>query len=401
MATQTAPYGIDGTTLTYPQSKYIASKQHCKVFLQLTSDDSYTTLDVADYDLIGNSVVLKEAISGVTYKQINIVVADTQDELGDNPTDTAIVSAIADEIVTVAGIVDEVVTVAGLTVEIQSIYADRVGLQSIYADKATLDSIYADKTTLDGLFADKVTLDSLYADKTTLDSLYADKAQLDAIYANLTEILEADEKAWEAEASRLTSNSYAAEAEDVFVNIWTSDGDGTYTSTPTTEYSALHWAAKAEEITGGSIDSLTDVDTTGKVDEDLLTWDGSNWVPLSRDEVGTKTTAPTISFSSPIDENTTGNVITITNHDADAAYTFGTTGDVGTIDYTSGDTATIDAVDITDDLDHDGTITCYATKAGELKSVTASEDITITYIASTADDAISDDLSSDVINDGY
>ena len=64
---------------------------------------------------------------------------------------------------------------------------------------------------------------------------------------------------WEAEAERLTANSYATEAEDVFVNTYSSDGDGTFTATPTTEYSALHWAAKASVGTAAIDVSITDV----------------------------------------------------------------------------------------------------------------------------------------------
>ncbi len=51
--------------------------------------------------------------------------------------------------------------------------------------------------------------------------------------------------AWEAEAEQMTADSYATEAEDVLVNVWTSDGDGTFTATPTTDYSSLHHATKA------------------------------------------------------------------------------------------------------------------------------------------------------------
>jgi len=50
---------------------------------------------------------------------------------------------------------------------------------------------------------------------------------------------------WEAEAERLTADSYATEAEDTFVNLVTSDGDGTFTYTPTADYSSLHYAAKS------------------------------------------------------------------------------------------------------------------------------------------------------------
>ena len=53
-------------------------------------------------------------------------------------------------------------------------------------------------------------------------------------------------KAWESEAEKMTADSYATEAEDVVVKTYTSDGDGTFTATPTTEYSALHHSLKAQ-----------------------------------------------------------------------------------------------------------------------------------------------------------
>jgi len=52
-------------------------------------------------------------------------------------------------------------------------------------------------------------------------------------------------RVWEAEAARQTSDNYAVTVEDTYVDIVTSDGDGTYTDTPSTDYSALHWAAKS------------------------------------------------------------------------------------------------------------------------------------------------------------
>lgn len=51
---------------------------------------------------------------------------------------------------------------------------------------------------------------------------------------------------WEAEAWKKTCNSYANEAENVFVKLYTSDGDGTFTATDTTHYSAYHYSKKAE-----------------------------------------------------------------------------------------------------------------------------------------------------------
>ena len=79
-------------------------------------------------------------------------------------------------------------------------------------------------------------------------------------------------KAWISEAEQLTSASYATQAEDVFVDNYSSDGDGTFTATPTTDYSAYHWKQKALAIASGSIDALSDVDTTGKAAGDSLTF---------------------------------------------------------------------------------------------------------------------------------
>ena len=53
---------------------------------------------------------------------------------------------------------------------------------------------------------------------------------------------------WESESFRLTAESYAVEPENTFVKVYTSNGDGTFTVTDTTDYSALHWEKKASEL---------------------------------------------------------------------------------------------------------------------------------------------------------
>jgi len=62
---------------------------------------------------------------------------------------------------------------------------------------------------------------------------------------------------WNSEASRRTSDNYAVTPEDTFVNVVSSDGDGTYTNTPTTNYSSLHWAAKSDAGVVTVEDNLT------------------------------------------------------------------------------------------------------------------------------------------------
>ena len=61
-----------------------------------------------------------------------------------------------------------------------------------------------------------------------------------------TAVIDALEAGWKSEASRLTSDSYATEPEDVFVKITTSNNDGTYTVTDSNDYSAFHYSEKTE-----------------------------------------------------------------------------------------------------------------------------------------------------------
>jgi hypothetical protein len=79
----------------------------------------------------------------------------------------------------------------------------------------------------------------------TANAIENDTTIPDAVIASAANATQAELYEWEAEAERLTADSYATEAEDTFVNIVTSDGDGTFTYTPTTDYSALHYSLKA------------------------------------------------------------------------------------------------------------------------------------------------------------
>lgn len=97
----------------------------------------------------------------------------------------------------------------------------------------------------------------------------------DTIVPVISEVLMADTyaniaitKASEASASELMAHKWADELEDVPVvgTVGTDD-----------EYSAYHWAKKAESAAGGSItlDSLYDVNTTGIQDGGIIVWNQS------------------------------------------------------------------------------------------------------------------------------
>jgi len=92
------------------------------------------------------------------------------------------------------------------------------------------------------------------------------------VVPNLAEILMADDnaiasaasatesqlKAWQAEAERMTADSYATEPHNMFVKLYTSNGNGTFSSTNTMEYSSLHWATESGNVLAeGIIDDVT------------------------------------------------------------------------------------------------------------------------------------------------
>ncbi|DAB40287.1 MAG TPA: hypothetical protein CFH81_08820 [Sulfurovum sp. UBA12169] len=80
----------------------------------------------------------------------------------------------------------------------------------------------------------------------------------DEIIAAADEATEASSEAqlrvWEAQAKMLTADSYANELSGVLVKIYSSNGDGTFSSVDSDEYSALHWAGVLETLgTGGTV----------------------------------------------------------------------------------------------------------------------------------------------------
>ncbi len=248
MAITTEVFNADGTQKTFTVASTILSQSHCRVDYYYDGSDHEIASNI--WDVLSGSIIFDTApTDGYVVK---ITVSTDGEELETAPSDVSDVAANIDDVVIVADKITAITTLAGIDAAITSLYTDKTTLDSLYADKIILDSLYADKATLDSLFADKTTLDSLFADKVTLDSLYADKDTLDVIYSNLTEILQAATRAresqlraWEAEAEKKTADSYATEPEDILVKLYTSDGDGTFSYLNSTEYSALHWSAKA------------------------------------------------------------------------------------------------------------------------------------------------------------
>jgi len=78
------------------------------VWFRRVSDGIWVVQGISTYELINNTAVLQEAPSVALYDNIEIRVADVQDELIDSPSDIAIVAGIATEVTNVSDNMDDV-----------------------------------------------------------------------------------------------------------------------------------------------------------------------------------------------------------------------------------------------------------------------------------------------------
>lgn len=231
-------FNITSDASIFASNRHISNKQHCAVWVKSLTN-VWSQIPYNDFDLVNNSIILDTALLSTIYSQVELRVADSQEELGTPVTDISTTASIRDKVIVVADNIDSITTVsenivnlnniadnivkagvvadnivdvnnvadnivsvsslASIRTQLESLYADKTKLTSIYNDKITLDSIYSDKSKLDAIFSDlnaieglfsiKAKLESIYADKSKLDSLYADKTQLDTIYNNISNIL--------------------------------------------------------------------------------------------------------------------------------------------------------------------------------------------------------------------
>ena len=100
---------------TFPTTKHIATKAHMALWVkELDSSPAvWTPVNMSDYQLINNSAVLNELLDVSSYDMLEIRVADTPDELGDNPTDISIVAGIAEDVSIIADNIDFIAVTNG------------------------------------------------------------------------------------------------------------------------------------------------------------------------------------------------------------------------------------------------------------------------------------------------
>lgn len=219
-----------------------------------------------------NTVALNIADVNVTVANIvdiNTVASDLNEpvsEINTVATDIANVNAVGlaiNNINTVATNISNVNTVAGVSANVTTVATNNANVTTVATNIVGLNSVVANLAEV--LLADNNA--AIAATKANEASDSATSAQLDA---------------WIAEAESMTAEAYATTPLNTFVSEYTSNGDGTFTATPTSKYSALHWAA---------------------------TVDDANFVHITGDE----TIAGIKTFSSTIAGSINGNSATVTN----------------------------------------------------------------------------------------
>ena len=83
---------ITGTASVFASNRHIASKQHCSVWTKSLSN-VWSQLPYSNYDLVNNSIILNTPILNTLVSQVEVRVADSQEELGTPVNDISIVAA--------------------------------------------------------------------------------------------------------------------------------------------------------------------------------------------------------------------------------------------------------------------------------------------------------------------
>lgn len=256
---------MDGTNKIFGSDYPIKGLNYCRVFIDSDGSGSWKVINDTEYIIVNDSVVFNIAPTG---SYLVIQVATTPTELSESPTDNSIILSMKDEIKTVAGINGEIVIVSDNVSDINKVAGNESNINKVSAidsEVVTVAGMDNDVTKVASMEAKVNTVVNLESSITdvTVDPLRqaildgktnADKATSEATQSEL--------EAWKSEAERMTADSYATEPEDVFVKLFTSNGDGTFTSSDTSEYSALHWATKANDSVSGDSTIMLSASTT-------------------------------------------------------------------------------------------------------------------------------------------
>lgn len=267
-------FAADGSNIRFLSDFIIRSEQFTRVYNYMYDEDgiagdidpnsglSIRTTDVPDsadlvtidkWDLVDNSISFYTAPYGGS--RVYIEVATTAEEFGDTlvqpSVERAEEAARAAEASAAAALASEGAAAAS---EVASGLSAAAALASQNAaaisesNAATSASNASASEIAAAASAATSAAEAVASAASASASAASAAAALASESASASSANDSQLKAWEAEAERLTAGSYAVEPVDTLVKIYTSNGNGTFTATPTaSSYSALHWSTKMDE----------------------------------------------------------------------------------------------------------------------------------------------------------
>lgn len=164
MAIQSTFYTPDGSSLSYPQTKHIPSKQYVRVLLLIADTNTWIGLDESEYDLVYNSIVLRDIINPITYGGIEVRIADNQNELADSLSTIAIVASIASEIATVANVSGNVTTVADSIASVNTTAGSIASVNSVAANASNINTVAGNTDNVNAVVANANNINTVAAD---------------------------------------------------------------------------------------------------------------------------------------------------------------------------------------------------------------------------------------------
>lgn len=199
----TVTYNGDGSTRVFPVGFEIKGEDYVVIYINNIAVSDRTT-----YDIINNSIVFNignEPILGTG--NVQIVVASSPNEIGD-----------------------------------------------LNAPPSNIQTVLDNLVNINAAVSNETNINTVATNITNVNAVGSNIADVILVVDNIVDIQNAEENSlqsklssWVAESNRRTADSYATEPEDTFVKLYTSNGDGSFTVTTTTEYSSLHYATKAQE----------------------------------------------------------------------------------------------------------------------------------------------------------
>lgn len=164
MATQSTTYNTDGSTRTFPSTKPIPTISHVGVYLKRVSDNAWVQMNVGDYTLVQNSIIMDNAPDTLIYSQLEVRVADDPAEITTSPSNVAIVAGDTTAINTVATNINAVINNSTNMGAVTNVSANIASVNTVSADIVKVRTVADNITSVNAVSTNMANVNAVGAD---------------------------------------------------------------------------------------------------------------------------------------------------------------------------------------------------------------------------------------------